>query len=172
MTDAHIIDAIEKNEGWPKINRHPHDLAGGDKGGITLGTLRTWRNDPTLTFADVEKLERVEARAIYQFMFVQPFAAIPDPKLRHYLIDLGVLRGPRKAAMMLQDVVGARPADGWIGPKTLNAIAPFKRHVLVMLIGSRFTHIEQRVRENATQEWARNGWRNRNAAFLQLGELS
>jgi lysozyme family protein len=100
---------------------------------------------------------------------VQPFATIPDPKLRHYLIDLGVLRGPRRAAMMLQDIVGARPADGWIGPKTLKALERYKTHALVMLIGSRFTHIEQRVRDNPTQEENRNGWRNRNDSFLPKG---
>lgn len=166
MTDAQIIDAIEKNEGWPKYSNRADDLGGPTKGGITLATLRAWRNDARLTAADLRQLERPEARAIYQFMFLQPFAAITDPALRHYLIDLGVLRGPRKAAIMLQDVVGARPADGWIGPKTVKAIAPYKRHVLIMLIGSRFTHIEQRVRENPTQEWARNGWRNRNGSFL------
>jgi lysozyme family protein len=167
VTDAQIIDAIEKREGWPTYSNRPDDLGGPTKGGITLHTLRAWRNDPTLTIDDVKTLERPEARAIYQFMFVQPFAAILDTTLRHYLIDLGVLRGPRRSAIMLQEIVGARPFDGWIGPKTLKALDAFtSRDLLVMLIGYRFAHIEQRVREDPTQEWARDGWRNRNAEFL------
>ena len=169
MTDAQIIDSIEVAEGWPRINRNPADVAGGDKGGITLGTLRMWRNNPMLTFADVEALERGEARAIYQFMFVQPFAVLTGfPKLRHYLIDLGVLRGPRAAAIWLQEIVGAT-ADGWVGPKTLKALEPYKRHLLAMLVGVRFVHIEQRIRDLPSQAVFRNGWRNRNAGFLSKG---
>lgn len=168
MTDDDIITGIEKSEGWPKYTNRPDDLGGPTKGGITLDTFRAWRRDPTLHPKDLEVLEEPEARAIYQFMFVQPFAAIADAALRRYLIDLGVLRGPRKAAIMLQQIVGARPFDGWIGPATLKLAAAFTaRDLLVMLIGSRFIHIEARVLEDPTQEWARNGWRNRNAAFLK-----
>lgn len=165
-TDAAIIDRIETNEGWPTYTNHPDDLGGPTKGGITLMTLRAWRNDATLTIADLLALGRPEARAIYQFMFVQPFALIPDEPLRAYLIDLGVLRGPRQAAIMLQEIVGAQPADGWIGPKTITTMKPFSRHALVMVIGARFIHIEARVRENPSQATFRTGWRNRNATFL------
>lgn len=168
MTDEQIIDRIEKAEGWPKFTNLSADLGGPTKGGITLDTLRVWRRDPKVSVSDLQALGRPEARAIYQFMFVQPFRAIVDEKLRYYLVDLGVLRGPRKAAMMVQDIVGARPADGWIGPQTLKLIEPFKKQLLVMLIGSRFTHIEQRVRENPTQEPFRTGWRNRNKTFLPM----
>lgn len=165
MTDDQIIDAIEKNEGWPSYTDHPDDLGGATKGGITLSTLRTWRKDPRVTAADLQALERSEARAIYQFLYVQPFASIPDDALRHYLIDLGVLRGPRKAAIMLQEIVGTQ-ADGWIGPQTVKAIAPFRKHLLVMLVGYRFAHIEARIRENPSQRAFRNGWRARNQRFL------
>lgn len=165
MTDERIIAAIKKAEGWPKFTDHPHDLGGPTKGGITLDTLRVWRRNPLATVDDLKALSDAEGSAIYQFMYLQPFASVTDQGLRHYLIDLGVLRGPRRAAMVLQDIVGA-PADGWIGPKTLKAIESFRKHVLVMMIGSRFTHIEERVRQNQTQKTFRNGWRNRNASFL------
>lgn len=165
MTDAEIVADIKRSEGWPSFTDHPNDLGGATKGGITLATFRVWRQNHTLTAADLRQLSEAEAEAIYQFLYVQPFAAIPDPMLRHYLIDLGVLRGIRKAAMMLQDIVGVE-ADGWIGPDTLAAMAPYTRHLLVMLIGSRFTHIAARVRENPTQKVFKDGWRNRNERFL------
>lgn len=165
MTDAQILDRLEKAEGWPAFTSKANDPP--TKGGITLETLRVWRRDPTVTVQQLRALERPEARAIYQFMFLQPFQAIVDEELRYYLIDLGVLRGPRRAAMMLQDIVGARPADGWIGPKTLKAMEPFRKHLVAMLVGSRFTHIEQHVREQPEDEEYRNGWRNRNAGFLK-----
>ena len=166
MTDADIIDGIERREEWPEYTNRPADLGGPTKGGITLATLRVWRNNPTLGIDALKALERPEARAIYQFLYIQPFANVPDLSLREYLIDLGVLRGPRAAAMMLQDIVGARPVDGWIGPKTLKALEPLSRHALVMVIGARFAHIEQRVRAVPSQEEFRNGWRNRNRSFL------
>ena len=166
MTDEQIIDGVELREDWPTYTNLAADLGGPTKGGITLDTFRVWRHDATLTAKDLQALERPEARAIYQFMFLQPFALVVDQPLREYLVDLGVLRGPRKAAMMLQDIVGAQPADGWIGPMTVKAMAPFARHLLVMLIGSRFTHIEQRIRENPSQATFRNGWRKRNQSFL------
>jgi lysozyme family protein len=166
MTDEQIINGIERREGWPAYTNRPADLGGPTKGGITLATLRIWRNNPTLGVEALKALERPEARAIYQFLFLQPFATIPDQPLREYMIDLGVLRGPRAAAIMLQEIVGARPADGWIGPKTLEALEPFRPHALVMTIGARFVHIENRVKAVPSQETFRNGWRNRNRSFL------
>lgn len=166
MTDVQILTAIKRAEGWPTYTNHPEDLGGATKGGITLQTLRVWRHRPDTSVADLKALTEAEADAIYQFLYVQPFAAIPDHALRHYLIDLGVLRGPRKAAMMLQDIVGVE-ADGWIGPKTLAAVATFDaEQVLVMLIGARFVHMAQRVRDLPSQAKFLKGWRNRNRSFL------
>lgn len=167
MTDEYIIDDIETSEGWPKYTDLPNDLGGSTKGGITLATLRAWRNSSTVTIDELKNLGREEARAIYQFMFVQPFNLITDSHLKHYLADLGVLRGPRKATMMLQEIVGAFPVDGWLGKGTIKAMEKFKsKDILVMLIGARFAHIEQRIRENPSQIEYRQGWRNRNTRFL------
>lgn len=165
MTDVEILADIKKSEGWPLFTDHPNDLGGATKGGVTLATFRVWRRNYTLTAADLRQLTEAEADAIYEFLYLQPFAAITDPALRHYLIDLGVLRGPRKSIQMLQEIVGVE-ADGWIGPDTLTAMVPYARHLLVMLIGSRYTHIAARVRENQTQKAFERGWRNRNDRFL------
>lgn len=166
MTDTEILASIKKSEGWPAYTDHPNDLGGPTRGGITLATFRMWRRDHTLTAADLRVLTEAEADAIYQFLYLQPFTAITDQALRHYLIDLGVLRGPRKAAMMLQEIVGV-DADGWIGPETLTAMTRYAKHLLVLLIGSRYTHIAARVRENPTQKVFAQGWRNRNDRFLE-----
>lgn len=167
MTDPELIDDIERREGWPVYTDLPDDLGGPTKGGITLATLRAWRRNPVTTVASLITLERPEARAIYQFLFLQPFATLRpiDEAVYAFCVDLGVLRGPRRVALMLQEIVGATQ-DGWIGPHTLTALAPFKAHLLVMLIGYRFAHIEQRVREQPSQRKFRAGWRSRNASFL------
>lgn len=169
MTDAEIIAEIKRAEGWPTFTQDPVDLGGPTKGGITLDTLRAWRRTPALTVADLQALDETEADAIYQFMFLQPFAAVPGESLRHLLIDLGVLRGPKKAAIMLQEIIGALPADGWIGALTLAALVPLQQHALVLLVGARLTHIEGRIRENPSQAKYRNGWRARALAFLPKG---
>lgn len=166
MTDAQILAAIKKSEGWPKYTNHPADLGGNTKGGITLDTLRVWRKNPRASVDDLKALTETEADAIYVFMYLQPFATVPDPALRHLLIDLGVLRGPQKAAQMLQELLGV-PADGWIGLKTIAALKPpLLKHLVPMLIGARLAHIESRVRENPTQAVFRAGWRNRTLSFL------
>jgi lysozyme family protein len=147
MTDLEILADIKRSEGWPQYTDHPADAGGATKGGITLATFRTWRRDFTLTGADLRQLTEEEADAIYQFLYLQPFAMVADSALRHYLI-VGV------------------DADGWIGPQTLAAVEKYAQHVLVMLIGARFTHIAQRARENVTQKVFVQGWRNRNERFL------
>ena len=150
MTDSEILGAIVKAEGG--YVDHRADLGGPTNMGITAATLGEWRRSGrNATRAEVKALTRAEAEAIYAVRYLRPFDAIADPDLRHYLIDLGVLRGPRAAAQMLQDVVGVE-ADGWIGPDTLKAMKPYARHLLVMLIGMRFAHIAQRVRESPSQK--------------------
>jgi len=167
-SDAAILADIKRSEGWPKYTNRKTDLGGPTKGGITLDTFRTWRKNPRLTAADLQKLTESEADAIYRWMFMRPFDMVPDP-LRHYMIDLGVLRGPFRATTMLQEIVGTN-ADGWIGPQTIAAVEAFgATTTLIMIIGSRFTHIEARIRENPTQAEYRNGWRNRNRKFLLGG---
>jgi lysozyme family protein len=164
MTDRQILADIIRSEGG--FVDHPFDLGSATNMGITAATLGAWRQlGRAATVEEVRSLSRAEAEAIYAVQYLRPFDAVEDDALRHYLIDLGVLRGPRKAAMMLQDIVGT-DADGWIGPETVEAMAPYAKHLLVMLIGSRFTHIEQRVRENPSQIAFRKGWRNRNRRFL------
>jgi lysozyme family protein len=164
MTDDQVIDDIEVKEGWPKFSNRRNDVP--TKGGITLETLRVWRRNPKANVAYLQNLTRQEARAIYQFMFLQPFDAVAEDRLRHFLVDLGVLRGPRAAAIMLQEIVGA-DQDGWIGKKTLEAMEQFTPdEIRVMMVGYRFAHIEAHLRKHPEDKEYRSGWRRRNASFL------
>jgi len=164
MNDRDILAAIIANEGG--YVDHPADAGGPTNMGITAATLGEWRLlGRVATREEVQALTRQEAEAIYAVRYLSPFRDIEDAKLRHYLIDLGVLRGPRKAAQMLQAQVGTEQ-DGWIGKETLAAMVPLAAHLLVLLIGARFAHIEQRVLENPSQAAFRDGWRARNRRFL------
>lgn len=126
MTD--VVDTILKHEGG--YQNHPNDHANfvgnrmvGTKYGITPKVLAKHRGVPvrTLSAKDMMKLEKDEARAIYEQQYVTPFAGIQDEKLRNNVIDMGVNAGPARAAKILQETLGVK-ADGKIGPKTLKAL--------------------------------------------------
>ncbi len=123
MTTEDIITGVLLREGSTYTD-DPQDHGGPTKYGITLRDLRTWRGQPGLTGADVAALTEAEARAIYRRRYVaQPgFDSIADPWLQAWLVDTGVLQGPRVAVKLLQKAVGVE-TDGVLGPITRAAAA-------------------------------------------------
>jgi lysozyme family protein len=115
-----ILDDIERSEGWPKYTNRPSDRGGPTKGGITLTTLSTWRGRPC-TIADLQALERPEARAIYTHIYLTPWYWLPDDRLMHLCIDFHVNSGPSPPATALQLFANVTP-DGRVGPVTRGAI--------------------------------------------------
>jgi lysozyme family protein len=96
---------------------HPDDPGGATKYGITLGTLRAWRRRP-LGKADVQALSAAEATAIYETIYAKAirFDDLP-PGLDYAVLDLAINSGPKRAAELLQRMLGIA-ADGIVGPKT------------------------------------------------------
>lgn len=131
-----ITEVIEREGGY--VN-HPDDRGGATKFGITLKTLRAWRNDPSLTAKDVEALQAVEARAIYEseywyrpgFHKVSPISE----RVADELLDTGVNQGSGAAVKHLQRILTAfnnrgayypdLKVDGVLGTKTLSALASY-----------------------------------------------
>ncbi len=124
MTIDQIIDAVLEAEG-AKYTNDPADPGGPTRWGITLKTLRRWRQSGgrrggrQVTAADVRALGRPEAFEIYRVEYVDRpgFDKIPED-VRPFVVDTGVNMGPGTAARMFQTAVGAT-VDGLIGPKTL-----------------------------------------------------
>ncbi len=124
LTVKQIIDDVLEAEG-SKYTNDPADPGGPTRWGITLKTLRAWRQSGgrrggvQVTAEDVRALERPEAFEIYRVRYVEEpgFDKLRE-EVRPFVIDTGVNMGQATAAKMFQTAVGAK-ADGHIGPKTL-----------------------------------------------------
>ena len=170
MTIDQILDEVIRREGG--YVHDPVDRGGPTHYGITQRTLRAWRGHP-VTAADVHRLTRDEARAIYQRRYVDApgFATLPD-RLRAQVIDNAVTSGPRQAIRDLQRAIGGIRVDGKLGPKTCAALT--RRGVAVVhaqLIQVRAARIGRIVQRDPSQARFLNGWLTRITAFaLDLAE--
>ncbi|WP_207479590.1 glycoside hydrolase family 108 protein [Arenibaculum pallidiluteum] len=181
MTVDDIITEILRHEGWPRFTNHPADRGGPTKGGITLETLRRWRAPRSVIARDVEALDEVEVRAIYQARYVEEpgYAGIIDDRLRALVVDCAVLFGTDDASPWLQQAANAYGAglkvDGQVGPKTLaavNCIDPAKlfRRVLAARIrkhGRVVTDDAKARGRTSDQSLNAAGWLARAAEFLE-----
>ena len=166
VTVDQIIDGLIKREGG--YVHDPVDRGGPTHYGITQRTLRAWRGQ-VVTAADVRRLTRDEARAIYQRRYVDEpgFATLPDP-LRAQVVDDGVLSGPRQAVKDLQRAIGGVTVDGTLGPQTRAAVA--RRGVAAVharLIAVRAARIGRIVQRRPEQARFLRGWLARITAFAE-----
>lgn len=137
MSVDRIINGIIEREG-EAYTFDPADLGGPTKYGITLNTLARSRGS-AVTAADVEKLSRHEAFAIYEWLYVAKpgfdHLISVSPAIGEELIDMGVNMGAAIATTLLQRLLNALNneekiyadvhADGDCGPATLEALRSF-----------------------------------------------
>lgn len=166
VTTDQIIDGLIEREGG--YVHDPVDRGGPTHYGITQRTLRAWRGQ-VVTPADVRRLTRDEARAIYRRRYVDApgFATLPDP-LRAQVIDNAVLSGTRQAVKDLQRAIGGVTVDGRLGPQTRAAFA--RRGVAVVhaqLIQVRAARIGRIVQRRPEQARFLRGWLARITAFAE-----
>lgn len=168
MNTDSIIRHIFALEGWPKYTDAPADRGGPTKGGITLATLRSWRNSSAVTTVDLRALSDSEAADIYhsRFIVAPGFAGITDELLRWQVVDAGVLSGPTRATSWLQEAAGAAP-DGKLGPVTLKAVNGTPAHIVAVRFAAiRIRFLGRLIEHDRTQaKWAA-GWMNRATSFL------
>jgi lysozyme family protein len=100
---------------------HPKDPGGATNMGITFAVLQAWRGKK-ITKADVKKLTRKEAAAIYRKQYWDAVRGDELPAGVDYAVfDFAVNSGVSRAAKFLQAAVGVA-ADGHIGEITLEAV--------------------------------------------------
>lgn len=161
-----LIDGIIRREGG-KAN-HAADRGGCTMYGITLPRFREWRDDETLTCADLFEIEEDEARAIYRADYIiRPgFDQIANYRLRELVVDCGVNHGTRRATRWLQKYVGAK-IDGRFGPNTkaaANGQPPTKP--FLGIIGHRTIFYGRLITRDHSQAVFAHGWARRVAEFL------
>lgn len=108
----------------------PADPGGATDFGITLATLSHWLGRAA-SVAELRAMTDAEKAAIYRGMFWNPIQGDALPAgVDLVVFDMAVNGGPRRAAQMLQTLVGAT-SDGQIGPKTLTLVGLRPRAALI-----------------------------------------
>jgi lysozyme family protein len=151
----HAVSIVLRHEGG--FVQHPSDPGGATKFGIARKTLSLARGRPA-SVEDVRALTEAEAIAIYRKLYWAAMRAdeLP-PGLDLAVLDLAVHSGPKRAAAMLQTILGVA-ADGIVGPATLAAA----RQADILLAIRRLTLARLRfLRRLATWPVFGRGWRRR-----------
>lgn len=174
MGDLEIVEDILNREGW----NGPTFLDAGDRGLRTAWGISerahpdAWQHGPP---------SKDQARAIYLQRYVEPWAWVPDDKVRAFLVDWMVTSGGRPVVKALQATVGAK-VDGILGPETKRltlAAVNAGRPVLPDLIRARAEHYmaialdepRLRVLMNTAQPLQiryLRGWLRRTLSFLTV----
>lgn len=145
----------------------PDDPGGCTNMGITIGTLRDWRNDQSVNCDDVKNLSPTEAALIYALNYWSPVWGNQVPiGVNTQVWDFGVNAGPSRAIKYLQMCVGTTQ-DGIMGPNTLQAVrdADVDR-LLVQYHDARQGYYESL----STFSKYGNGWTARNDDCLALAQ--
>lgn len=105
------------------LSDDPHDPGGRTDHGVTQTTFDAWLRKHGDAVRDVATITPDEVAAIYRVEYWDRIAGDSLPAgVDIALFDFAVNSGVVRAAIYLQEIVGAAP-DGKIGPQTLAAVA-------------------------------------------------
>lgn len=115
---AGALSAVLVHEGgWAD---HPKDPGGATMKGVTLATYRQYR--PGATKQQLRNISDAELERIYRDGYWNKVRGDDLPAgVDLAVFDFAVNSGPARAAIYLQNIVGAAP-DGKIGPLTITAV--------------------------------------------------
>ncbi len=114
--DACLAFTLEAEGGF--VN-DPRDPGGATNMGVTLATLRTWKDQPGLSVAAVHALTVADVEPIYGADYWNRLRCDALPAGCDLMVfDFAVTSGTLRSAKMLQVQLGC-DADGSIGPDTL-----------------------------------------------------
>jgi lysozyme family protein len=124
-----ILRLSTNNEGG--YSNHPKDPGGPTNHGITIATLRAYRQRP-VSIDDVKRLSLDEANKIYEQNYWRPIWGDKLPAgLDYALFDFGINSGPSRAVKTLQGLLPGVAIDGVMGVKTLTGIEAADTAVLI-----------------------------------------
>lgn len=141
---------------------NPVDLGKATNKGITQIRYDSFREGQKLSWNDVKDILDVEVEAIYREIWDNAGCDHMSDRLAIAHFDCAVQRGEVKASKMLQDLIGAKPVDGIVGPHTLKCIDNCNEDALLAsYIYARENRYVQRTFEDPTQKVFLKGWLNR-----------
>lgn len=155
-------------------SNNPFDRGGPTAWGVTLKTLSIYRGHPCSP-DEVKNLKKAEAVAIYKKMFWDPMGLdhIVDQNVATCIFDIEVNRGEHTAVIYSQYACNCYGAyleiDGYIGPKTLEAINKLSREDFITAFYEEVIEgYRDIVKANANQAIFLHGWENRSERLLTL----
>jgi len=166
-----LLDEVIAREGG--FVHHPADRGGPTKFGITQRTLSVWLGRPA-TVDEVRQLDEETAREIYVARyFAGPRIDTLPSEIVPQVFDMAVNHGPRRAARILQEVLGLAgwrvDVDGVVGPETRRAafeaqaeMGPFLANAIA---DQRANFYRRLVAADPSQRVFLRGWLNRAEAF-------
>lgn len=158
------VEALMRVEGG--YSNHKADPGGPSRFGVTIPALSDWRGEPC-NAEDVSSLTEEEATSIMIAKYWQVMRGDQLPSgLDCYAADFAYNSGPARAARVLQELVGTQ-ADGFIGPKTIEAVR--KRKPLDLLLAYHDARMQFLLSLDTWDTFGR-GWTNRCREMLALAK--
>lgn len=173
MTINSMIDDILEKEGG--FVNHPNDKGGATNFGITIKTLAAWRKHLCSEY-DVQNMKLSEARDIYRHEYYSGPKINQLPELiQPVLFDMAVNHGPKRAIIILQQVLNAMldielVLDGKLGPRTIEsaraAVSVYNKDVIKSLVDARKSFYESICDNDPDQSVFLKGWLARAESFI------
>lgn len=164
MADAKkMIPWIRKWEGG--FVNDPIDRGGATNQGVTIATFRTFYGQQ-MSVDDLKAMTEQMWERIFTVGYWKPWQAdhIPNQSIAEICVDWGWASGVKTAIRQVQALVGV-DVDGYVGPKTRNAICVATerdpRLFFNRLKEARLAFVREIVRRNPSQVRFLRGWENR-----------
>lgn len=146
---------LQQEGGW---SNNPNDPGGCTMKGVTLAAFQQWKNDTSLTCADLSNITSDDVSDLYQQNYWTPVSGDDLPAGVDLMTwDMAVNAGVGGSAKLLQASVGVT-IDGGIGPETLAAVTAANP---VTLINALAQHQSQYYQSLSTFKYFGTGWLNR-----------
>jgi lysozyme family protein len=159
------LDIILWNEGG--YSDHPEDNGGATNYGISQQTLKRILGRE-VTKEEVKDLSMTMVEEIYEDYYWHPINGNNLPAGIDILVfDAGVNIGVRQATRILQRILPGVKVDGYIGPKTIDAVYEADAKELINEYSERRSKYYQSLSDYGTFG---NGWENRNNRIRELSK--
>jgi lysozyme family protein len=151
-----------------------HDSGGATKYGISLRFLKGLKDvdgdgfldgdinkDGIVNALDAQELTKDQAILLYhQYFWDEWYDQIACPQLVLHIFDMAVNASPRRAHILIQDIVGVKK-DGIMGSNTIRAINNNVVFIAELYADARKKYYNSIVKKNPALSKFINGWLNR-----------